>query len=147
MSPMDFLLENRVGRLIEARLESKMSLEDTQLFRTRMWTVLGAVAGKAVIIADLQRCELFSSEVAEKLLAMLKHDTPKVERTAFVIRGSATFAMQVDRMIAEAAQAAAAAGRPVLRRSFRDKAVAKAWLDEVLSTAERARLAEFIAAM
>src|SRR4051794_6135490 len=120
---MSFLFDNRVGRLIIVKLDTSMTLDDTQQFRTRMWAALGGMAGRAVMFGDMQRTELFTPEVAEKLIAMLKLDTPKVERTAFLLKGSGAFSSQVERMIAEAAQAAAAAGKhQPQRRTFRDLA-------------------------
>jgi len=138
---MPFLFENKVGRLIVARLDASFTIDDAQLFRTRMWTTLGGLTGRAVMFGDMQRTELFAPDVAEKLIAMLKHDTPKVERTAFLLKGSGAFSMQIERMIAEAAQAAQAAGKnQPQRRTFRDLATARSWLDEVLDAGERAAL-------
>jgi hypothetical protein len=142
---MPFLFENRVGRLIVVRLETSMSLDDAQQLRTRMWATLGGMTGRAVMFGDMQRTEMFTPEVAEKLIAMLKHDTPKVERTAFLLKGTAGFSMQVERMIAEAAQAAQAAGKNLpQRRTFRDVKAARSWLDEALGPAERAALLDAI---
>jgi hypothetical protein len=145
--PYEF--ENRVGRLIEASIASTMSAEEAQQFRTKMWLTLSKLEGRAVMIGDLRQCERFSSDVDEKMTAMLKHDNPKVERTAFLVR-EGPFALQIERMVAAATRAAAAAGRPApARRAFRDrdKLLARDWLAEVLTVAEKARLFELFKTM
>jgi hypothetical protein len=127
-------------------MEASMTLEEAQQFRTKMWLTLGGMSGRAVLIGDLFHCEMFSGEVSDKLIGMLKHDNPKVERTALLVRGGA-FAVQVERMVAEAARAASDSGKPAPpRRTFRDKLAARDWLQEVLSPDERARLHEFVKA-
>jgi hypothetical protein len=142
-----FSFENRVGRLIEVRLEGAMTDDDAQKFRTRMYLVLGNVSGRAVLLGDLQRCEMFTPEVGEKMLTMLKNDNPKVERTAFVLRGGA-LALQVERIVTEASLVAVRTGKVAPpRRTFRDKLMARDWLAEVLTPAERERLSIAIDAM
>lgn len=144
---MPFSFENRVGRLVEVRIDGTMTEEDAQQFRTRMYLVLGKLPGRAILLGDLQRCEVFSPEVGDKMLTMLKNDNPKVERTAFVLRGGA-LGLQVERIVADAALAAVQTGRPAPpRRTFRDKLAARDWLAEVLTPAERERLALAIADM
>jgi hypothetical protein len=139
-----FTFENRVGRLIEASLESTLTAEEAQAFRTKMYLTLSRVPGRAVLLGDLRQCELFLPEVSERLITMLKTDTPKVERTAFLVR-EGPFSLQVERMVAAAARAAAVEGRPAPpRRSFREpeRLIARDWLAEVLDDKERARLYE-----
>jgi hypothetical protein len=139
-----YTFENRVGRLIEAVLESTLTAEEAQSFRTRMQLTLSRIPGRAILLGDLRQCGMFSAEVSEKLISMLKTDTPKVERTAFLVR-EGPFANQVERMVAEATRAALHDGRQAPpRRSFRerDRLSARDWLGEVLDETERARLFE-----
>jgi hypothetical protein len=143
---MPFVCENREGRLIEVRIDSSLSVEETQKFRTRLWLILSGMEGRGIVIGDLLHAELFSPEVSEKLLEMLKHDNPKLERGAFILRASTAFTMQIERLVGEAAAAATNAGKlPPMRRTFRDRESARSWLDEVLTTKEGARLAAFLA--
>jgi hypothetical protein len=141
---MPFTLERRVGRFVEIAFTGALTLEDAQQLRTRLWTMLSSIDGRAVVWADLRRTELFTAEVAAKLLEMLKVDNPKVERSAYPVGAKATFALQVERIVAEAA---AVAGRIATRRTFRDLRAAAEWLREVLvDPAERARLAALVEA-
>jgi hypothetical protein len=111
-----------------------------------MFLTLSSIDGRAVLFGDLQRAEMFSPEVSERFLAMFKQDNPKVERTAFLLRPSSSFTMQIERMIIEAAKAATNAGRiPPVRRTFRDKTTLRTWLAEALTVAEAARLDEVLA--
>jgi hypothetical protein len=140
-----FVFENRVGRLVEASIASSITPEEAQQFRTRMFLTLSKITGRAVLVGDLRECETFSPEVSERLVAMLKTDNPKVERTAFIVR-EGTFALQVERMVLDAARAASESGRsPPPRRAFRDRdrMAARDWLAAVLDDAERARLFEY----
>jgi hypothetical protein len=141
-------IDNRVGRLLEIVMESRLSLDEVSQFRTRMWSVLSGIDGRAVVFADMRRSELFSPEVSDKLLVMLKNDNPKVERSAYLIHAHASFAMQLERLIRDAAHAAERDGkRAPPRQTFRDHKQALSWLAEVLADDERARLAAIVAAM
>jgi hypothetical protein len=88
---------------------------------------------------------MFSGEVSDKLIAMLKHDNPKVERTAFLVH-EGSFATQVERMVVDAARLSGEEGRKAPpRRAFRDWQQARTWLSEVLDAAERTRLDQLFA--
>jgi hypothetical protein len=140
---MPFVFENRVGRLIEVRIESIMTLDEAQQLRARMWLTLGGMRERAVLIGDLQRCELFAPDIADKMASMLKQDNPKVERSALLLRSATGLALQVERLIGEATEGASGRSAP-LRRSFLDKQAARLWLEPVLNPEERARLGRFI---
>jgi hypothetical protein len=135
---MPFTLERNAGRLVEIAFSGSLSLLETQSLRTRLWTVLGLMSERAIIWADLRHTDRFSSDVANKLLEMLRVDNPKVERSAYPIGARAAFALQVERIVADAV---AVSGKTATRRTFRDLGGASAWLKEVLSAApERERL-------
>src|SRR5579863_6582925 len=142
MRAMPFSLERYAGRLIEIAFFGQLSLADVQSLRTRLWTVLSQLPARAVIWADLRSTERFSPDVVDKLIEMLRVDNPRVERSAYPIGGKATFALQVERIVAEAA---AVPGKTATRRTFRDLATAGAWLREVLTDPdEQARLEALI---
>jgi hypothetical protein len=138
-----FTLENRSGRFIEICFYSTLDLEDVTGLRTRLWTLLSQIDGRAVIWADLRHTELFSPEVATKLIEMLRVDNPKVERSAYPVGSRAAFALQVERIVDEAK----GVGKTPPRRTFRDLRAAGAWLKEVLTDpAEHLRVDALIAA-
>jgi hypothetical protein len=124
-----FTLENKSGRFIEICFYGALSLEDVTALRTRLWTLLSQVPGRAVIWADLRHTELFAPEVAVKLIEMLRVDNPKVERSAYPVGGRAAFALQVERIVDEAK----GVGKTPPRRTFRDLHAAGEWLKEVLT--------------
>ena len=139
-------IENRAGRLIEVTLEADMTPDEWRQFRTRMWSMLGGTDDRVVGFADLRRATFFVSEVAEGVMTLFLNDNPKVERTALVVSGSATFTLQLERIVGEALDIARSRGQaPPNRRVFRDKVAAKEWVSEVLTTpAERERLQVFV---
>ena len=59
-----------------------------------------------------------------------------MERTAFLVGESAVFAMQIERVIRNAANPN--------RRAFRDPGDLRKWLAEILTATEAARLGEFL---
>jgi hypothetical protein len=141
---MPFTLEHKVGRLVELRLEQRTTLEEAQQIRIKMYLMLGSMPGKVAVITDLLRADPFSSDVADKTVEMFKRDNPKIERTAFVMRDGA-FTHQIERIALDAARATSAEKKmSPQRRVFRDKLQAFAWLGEVLTDAERARLEEVV---
>jgi hypothetical protein len=140
---MPFTLERHVGRLIEISLSGNMTLAEVQSLRTRLWNTLGAIDGRAVIWADLRSTERFTPEVADKLLEMLRVDNPKVERSAYPIGTRATFTVQVERIVADAA---AVPGKIATRRTFRELSSAGAWLKEVLASPQERERVDYLVA-
>jgi hypothetical protein len=137
---MPFTLANPIGRLVEVRVYGILTLDEAQQIRIGMYLLLSTLPGRAIILADQMQAEQFSSEVSDRMLQMLTHDNPKVERTGFIMRKGA-FATKVDRICLDAARAAKAANKPPPdRRVFFDKASVSAWLSEALTAGERARL-------
>jgi hypothetical protein len=138
---MAFLLENREGRLVEIRIDGRMTEEEAQQFRTRMYLVLSMIKGRAALVANLQHCEVVDANVGSKMVTMLKIDNAKVERTAFLLRAG-PLASQIHRLVAAARPDAAPAGTPLVaqRRLFYNKLATRAWISEVLTSAECDRL-------
>jgi hypothetical protein len=143
---MRWSIDNRCGRLIEIVMASRMTVDETTEFRARMWQVLSKVDGRAVIVVDMVRAEMFNQEVADRLLMMLRTDNPKVERSAYVLGAQGAFGYQVERIIREAVEGCDRTRAPH-RQSFRDKREAERFAGEVLNEEERHRLAAFIDAM
>lgn len=163
----------KVGRLLEIRMTAPISIEELSLMQRDMIALLNRVQGKQVLCSDLSRIQLFSAEQADWIAKFFRIDGARLERTAFVIGDSATFMMQVERLIREGAGPPSSSGgrdsardssrdplvpRPSRipdsaansrrivtdRRAFRGTAEASAWLDEVLTSEERARLRMFM---
>lgn len=105
-------------------------------FRTRAAALLFETKGRIVGCTDLRRMDVLPPDVFEQLAGMLRADNPKVERNAFLVSANSVVQLQMQRMIHETNNPG--------RRTFRVEADARAWLEDVLTVPEQARLAAFI---
>lgn len=128
--------QNVVGRLVEARFASPLDLDEVKQFVAEHRAIINRLARKYVGVVDLLQANVFPVPVAEGLIQLLSGVAPQLERTAFLIRDSAVFALQVERVIRNS-------NHPD-RRVFRDPEALKEYLGEVLDASEQARLAQFV---
>jgi hypothetical protein len=128
--------QNVVGRLVEVRIASPLALEEVKQFTAEHHAIIKRLARKYVGIVDLLQADVFPVPVAETLIQLLSALAPQVERTAFLIRDSALFALQVERVIRNS-------NNPN-RRVFREPEALKEWLGEILDPFEQGRLAQFV---
>jgi hypothetical protein len=128
--------QNAVGRLVEVRFASPLSLEEVQQFIGEFQGIIKKLARKYIGVVDLLQADVFPVPVAETLIQLLSGVAPQVERTAILIRESAVFALQVERVLRNS-------NNPN-RRAFREPAALQAWLGEALDVQEQARLAQFL---
>ena len=128
--------QNVVGRLVEARFASPLDLDEVKQFVAEHRAIINRLARKYVGVVDLLQADVFPVPVAEGLIQLLSGVAPQLERTAFLIRDSALFALQVERVIRNS-------NHPD-RRVFRDPEALKEYLGEVLDPSEQARLAQFV---
>lgn len=128
--------QNVVGRLVEARFASPLTLDEVKQFVAEHRAIINRLARKYVGVVDLLQADVFPVPVAEGLIQLLSGVAPQLERTAFLIRDSALFAMQVERVIRNS-------NHPD-RRVFRDPEALKEYLGEVLDVQEQIRLAQFV---
>jgi hypothetical protein len=127
----------RVGRLIEARLVALADVDEVARFEQAMAQAFAAMSGRSVVCADWRQANILPPMVADRLTALLQRGNPHVERSAILLaREHATFNLQVERLVRESQNPA--------RRTFRDPAAMAAFLGEVLTPAERARVAAFL---
>jgi hypothetical protein len=128
--------QNVVGRLVEVRIASPLTLEEIKQFTSEHQAVIKRLARKYVGVVDLLQADVFPVPVAENLIHLLSIWAPQVERTAFLIRDSALFALQVERVLRNS-------NNPN-RHAFREPEVLKEWLGEILDPLEQGRLAQFV---
>lgn len=134
---MPFSAHCRVGRLVEARLHALSSVDEVDRFQAAMREAFLLAGRKAVVCADWRGAQVLPPDVAERVAAMLVFGNPRLERSAVLLaRDSAAFALQVERVVREAANPA--------RRTFRDAADMQAWLSGALDPIERTRMEEFL---
>ena len=131
-----YSIEHAVGRLVEVRLASPLSLEEVHQFALEYTKKASEVHGKYVGVVDITHATLFPAPVAEALIQLLSRAAEQVERTAILVGEGATFGMQVERIIRNAASPN--------RRAFREVAALRDWLRDVLTVEERVRLARFL---
>ncbi|MEA2563835.1 MAG: hypothetical protein QOH06_5339 [Acidobacteriota bacterium] len=128
--------QNVVGRLVEVRFASPLTLDEVRQFVGEHHAIIKRLARKYIGVVDLLQADVFPVPVAEALIQLLSTVSPQLERTALLIRDSAVFALQVERVIRNS-------NHPD-RRVFRDPEALQAWLGEVLDVQEQARLAQFV---
>jgi len=134
-----FTVENRRGRLIEVRMTSPTTMQEIDDSDGKMEKVLQAISGDGVVAADYAHARILPSAQAKRLAEIFRRHTPRVERSGILIAAdSAVALLQMERMI----HLAQNPGRKV----FREVHELKAWLDELLTPLEKARLRAFFEA-
>jgi hypothetical protein len=132
-----FSVEHYAGRLIETRTSSLATLDEVAAFGARFREVAGKLAGQVVICGDYRGLRVLSPDVAAMFVGMLIAAPPRVERSGLLCSPDhATACLQIERTVKQAAKPS--------RRTFRDPAELVAWLGEVLSAEEGARLQVFL---
>ena len=131
-----FSSDSHVGRLVELRVRTPMTLDEMAELRRRHMEVLQSLSGSFVIVTDMRHAHVFPPDITEGFIQMMGQINPDLERSAVLINESAVLGLQAERAIAEA-------GNPN-RRSFRQPDELVAWLSEALTTPEVARLRLFL---
>jgi len=125
---------------VEAWISTPLSVDEAnRLFIETRTCVNSVVAAgrKVVIVCDLTQVNLFAPEVSDKLLQIMRGDTPQMERGAYWLSEALPmFSLQFQRMIREA-------GNPE-RRIFTRRLGLESWASERLTPYERERLHEFL---
>lgn len=129
-------IQNIAGRLVEVRVTPPLTLDEIKQFVEEHKATVSRIPDRYVGVVDLHRANVFLPEVAEALIQLLSRMADQVERTAFLIGESAVFALQIERVLRNAANPN--------RKSFRDPRPLTDWLGEVLNASERLRLDRFL---
>jgi hypothetical protein len=131
-----YRVENHAGRLIEVKLASPLTLAEVHQFAREHLGIMQRIPGKYVGVVDMLEAHVFPPEVADGLIQLLSGAASHVERTALLIGESATFALQVERVIRTSNNSN--------RRAFRRPEELAAWLREILTAPEQVRLDQFV---
>jgi hypothetical protein len=131
-----YSLAHRVGRLVEIRIWSPVSLEEAVRWGRDHDALIERVAGSYLCLVDLVDATVFPQPVVEAYVSTMKSEA-RLLRTATLLSASPTQGLQIQRMIREA-------NHPE-RRAFRDARALAAWLGGVMTEAEKARLEEVLA--
>jgi hypothetical protein len=133
-----FALRVQTGRLVELWLEAPVTRQDADGVGAQLRAILSARSDKLVVATELVLTKTLPPEVSEAFIGLMRADNPRVERSGFLIADdAATFALQLERMIKEAASSS--------RRVFRNPAEWQAWVAELLTPDEARRLRAFAA--
>lgn len=164
-------VSHKIGRLAEVRMTSPITSDDVVALQREVSAILNHVPGRIVVCADLSKASVLSEDLGDRVARFFRASNARLERSAIIV-GSATFFLQVERLLREGPSSARDSARdssairaldPNLvrrasdkgsdphmarrlseRRAFRTGAEAAAWLDEVLTVEERARLRLFL---
>jgi hypothetical protein len=131
-----YRVERHVGRLVEIRIWSPVSIEEAVVWGRDHDAVVASVGGPYVCLVDLVGAAVFPPDVVARYVETMKSEQ-QLLRTATLLSPSPTLGLQIQRMIREA-------NHPE-RRAFRDPRELEQWLGEVLDGGERARLATLLA--
>ncbi len=130
-------VEHKAGRLVEVKLASPLTPAEVQQFVGELTAIITKIpGGKYIGVVDLLDAHVFPVAVADGLIQLLSTASPRVERTAMLIGESATFALQVERVIRSA--------NSDHRRAFRRAEELETWLGEIMTAEERVRLRQFV---
>ena len=131
-------VSHRSGPLVVIRVRSPVTMDELDAFAINTRKVVASIRGPVVFCSDLRGAQLMSDALVEKIMASMRRENPRVERSALLLpTKSAVLALQFERIIREV-------GNP-RRRSFRDVSAAIDWLSEVLSPDEQKSLRAFVA--
>jgi hypothetical protein len=129
-------LQHPVGRFVELRIESPITIVDLEPLGQRLGQAIAAISGRFVVCTDLSRANIMPPDVAEAFIRLMRRDNPQLERSGFLVGASALFSLQLERMLKEANNPS--------RRPFRSAAPLVSWLSEVLNPAEQVALKQFL---
>jgi hypothetical protein len=131
-----YTIENRVGRLVELRVEAPVTDEELQEFHEKLARVCKPIPGQIAICTDLVGATVFTQPVTLRWMSIIKEESPLVDRNAVLVGKGAVFSMQIERIIRQA-------GQPN-RKAFLVPSDLTNWLGEILSVREKARLEYFL---
>jgi hypothetical protein len=131
-----YRVEQRAGRLVEVRVGLPFTSVDVDGCAEVVRHLL-MKQKSLVFCVDLLQTSLLAPHDADKFVALMRQDNLRVARNGFLMANRlSTVALQMERLLREA-------GNPA-RRIFYSPAPLKAWLAEVLTPEEQARLDVFL---
>lgn len=128
-------VDQTVGRLVEVRIGSPVEIHEFLHLRANLGKAM-APHEKVLFCVDWRRADVFEPEVSERFLDVMRRDNPKFERSAFLTGTRAAFALQLEEMIN-------LSNNPN-RKAFQSPSDLKAWLDPLMTQAEKDRITQFM---
>jgi hypothetical protein len=134
-------VESFAGALIEIRFVGSPVLQEVVEFEARLFAAVRRVIKqenrRAILCTDLRACGILGPDVSERIITLMRHDSPHIERNGLLRKSSAMLGLQTQRIIEES-------GARDRRRMFTDESRLVTWLSEVANPGERARLRLFL---
>jgi hypothetical protein len=134
-----FSVENRVGRLIEARVRRLSSVEDADAYGAEVLAKATAAVPRrgAVLCADHRPAGLYPPLVADRLVELFRPNNVRFERIAILVSPkNVILIMQLERLTREAGSDK--------RKVFQDALMATKHLAMALDAAELDRVRSFL---
>ena len=126
---MPCLVSPPYGRLVLLQIVHPVTVENVHAMGQELRVALGQIQPTGGILAsDLTRLRVVSPDVAEAFTQMMRADNKLLIGAGLLLAGLGTFALQVDRLIKDAAFAH--------RQAFHSRADLEAWLLPRLTPAE-----------
>jgi hypothetical protein len=135
-----FTVEVQVGRIIEARITELRTLERAVAYGKAVSQLIKQSSGheQMILCADHRAVAIYPQAVTDELAILFGINNHRLERVAILVAASnATLSMQLGRLVREAHNPG--------RRVFLAASEAEAFLGEIVTAAERTRLAQFLA--
>jgi hypothetical protein len=134
-------VQNVVGRLVEITMHAHDATEaQVDAFRLKLKVAVGnallSPSKRIAVVADLRGVNVVAPRIADFIVEVMRKDDHYLERSGLLLTPNATFGLQMDRVMREAANAG--------RRRFDAPEALSLWLGECLSSDETARLATFL---
>jgi hypothetical protein len=132
-----YSVENPAGRLVTFRITTPVDDGNATSAATDLRAVVQSIEGRVIICTDLTEARTFAPATAQRFVAVMKMDNPKLERSALLLGpDAATVLLQMERMVREAASPD--------RRTFRSAQELTEWLQPLLTTEEQSALSVFL---
>jgi len=134
-----YVIENRVGRVVEARVYGLKTREDADEYSRDLGIQIMRMPRdvRPILCADHRPVVVYPQPAADRLIELFTQMNARLERVAIMVAPTnATLAMQLNRIVREASYTA--------RRVFHDEEAAQAHLAPILKPNELARVREFL---
>jgi hypothetical protein len=132
-----FEVDNKVGRLVEIRSESILTSESASEVARVIVAVSKKLAGLVVTVADYRQVRVLPTTLTLAIRTGMRTVNPFVLRTGILLPSHDPI------LIAQLSRIVDASGHSS-RRAFQSPPELREWLNDVLTTAERTRLEEFL---
>ena len=119
-------------RIVLVRVRSLDSVDEANALGRELMAAVSRARGQLVGTADFRAARIFSPPVTDAMVGILRGENARFDRSAFLVGAGATFTLQIERVVREAANPR--------RRTFRDVTECEAYLGEVLGPAQRSWL-------